>query len=105
MSFRRMIAREPRVIWKGRWRRSADRTRLHANSLLTGNFTGKIRYYGADGTYFNILWGIAARLANTHRRAFSRMRPQTPAPFPFGQQNKASDSLTLRSLKTSESKQ
>jgi hypothetical protein len=23
------------------WRRSADRTRLHANSLLTGNFTGK----------------------------------------------------------------
>src|SRR6202048_618059 len=22
------------------WRRSADRTRLHANSLLTGNFTG-----------------------------------------------------------------
>jgi hypothetical protein len=24
------------------WRRSADRTRLRANSLLTGNFTGKI---------------------------------------------------------------
>jgi hypothetical protein len=24
------------------WRRSADRTRLQANSLLTGNFTGKI---------------------------------------------------------------
>ena len=23
------------------WRRSADRTRLHENSLLTGNFTGK----------------------------------------------------------------
>jgi hypothetical protein len=23
------------------WRRSADRTRLQANSLLTGNFTGK----------------------------------------------------------------
>ncbi len=23
------------------WRRSADRTRLHANSLLTGNFSGK----------------------------------------------------------------
>jgi hypothetical protein len=22
------------------WRRTADRTRLHANSLLTGNFTG-----------------------------------------------------------------
>ena len=24
------------------WRRSADRTCLHANSLLTGNFTGKL---------------------------------------------------------------
>jgi hypothetical protein len=28
------------------WRRSADRTRLQANSLLTGNFTGKIAISG-----------------------------------------------------------
>jgi hypothetical protein len=28
------------------WRRSADRTGLHADSLLTGNFTGKISISG-----------------------------------------------------------
>jgi hypothetical protein len=28
------------------WRRSADRTRLHANSLLTGNFTGNFAILG-----------------------------------------------------------
>src|ERR1700680_4188524 len=28
------------------WRRSADRTRLHANSLLTGKFTGNLRFRG-----------------------------------------------------------
>src|ERR1700682_922718 len=28
------------------WRRSADRTRLHANSLLTGNFTGNFAFLG-----------------------------------------------------------
>jgi hypothetical protein len=28
------------------WRRSADRTRLHANSLLTGNFTGSFAILG-----------------------------------------------------------
>jgi len=28
------------------WRRSADRTRLQPNSLLTGNFTGKIAFLG-----------------------------------------------------------
>jgi hypothetical protein len=28
------------------WRRSADRTRLRANSLLTGNLTGKIAVLG-----------------------------------------------------------
>jgi len=28
------------------WRRSADRTRLQPNSLLTGNFTGKIASFG-----------------------------------------------------------
>jgi hypothetical protein len=28
------------------WRRSADRTRLRPNSLLTGNFTGKIAFFG-----------------------------------------------------------
>jgi hypothetical protein len=28
------------------WRRSADRTRLHANSLLTGNFTGNFAISG-----------------------------------------------------------
>jgi hypothetical protein len=28
------------------WRRSADRTRLWANSLLTGNFTGKFAISG-----------------------------------------------------------
>jgi hypothetical protein len=27
------------------WRRSADRTRLHANSLLTGNFTGNFAIF------------------------------------------------------------
>jgi hypothetical protein len=31
------------------WRRSADRTRLHLNSLLTGNFTGKFRILGLLG--------------------------------------------------------
>ena len=30
-----------------RWRRSADRTRLQAKSLLTGNFTGKNAVLGA----------------------------------------------------------
>jgi hypothetical protein len=29
-----------------RWRRSADRTCLHANSLLTGSFTGKFATSG-----------------------------------------------------------
>ena len=29
------------------WRRSADRTRLRAESLLTGNFTGKLAILGA----------------------------------------------------------
>jgi hypothetical protein len=28
------------------WRRSADRTRLQANSLLTGNFTGNFAIFG-----------------------------------------------------------
>jgi hypothetical protein len=28
------------------WRRSAVRTRLHANSLLTGNLTGKFAIFG-----------------------------------------------------------
>jgi hypothetical protein len=28
------------------WRRSADRTRLHANSLLTGYFTGNFAFFG-----------------------------------------------------------
>jgi hypothetical protein len=28
------------------WRRSADRTRLRANSLLTGNFTGNFEISG-----------------------------------------------------------
>jgi hypothetical protein len=28
------------------WRRSADRTRLHTNSLLTGNFTGNFAILG-----------------------------------------------------------
>jgi hypothetical protein len=28
------------------WRRSADRTRLHGNSLLTGNFTGNFALLG-----------------------------------------------------------
>jgi GntR family transcriptional regulator/MocR family aminotransferase len=32
----------PRALRTSRWRRSADRTRLHANSLLIGNITGKI---------------------------------------------------------------
>jgi hypothetical protein len=42
-----------RVSWEawpkagmGGWRRSADRTGLQANSLLTGNFTGKIAISG-----------------------------------------------------------
>jgi len=30
------------------WRRSADRTRLHANSLLTGNFTGNFSILGPE---------------------------------------------------------
>jgi hypothetical protein len=29
------------------WRRSADRTRLQANSLLTGNFTGNFAFWGS----------------------------------------------------------
>jgi hypothetical protein len=28
------------------WRRSADRTRLRRNSLLTGNFTGNFEFFG-----------------------------------------------------------
>ncbi len=32
------------------WRRSVDRTRLHANSLLTGNFTGKFAILGRSET-------------------------------------------------------
>ena len=39
------------------WRRSADRTRLHANSLLTGNFTGKI---AVSGLLRPISWQEAA---------------------------------------------
>jgi hypothetical protein len=31
------------------WRRSADRTRLQANSLLTGNFTGNFAISGLKG--------------------------------------------------------
>jgi hypothetical protein len=31
------------------WRRSADRTRLHVNSLLTGNFTGNFRFSSPEG--------------------------------------------------------
>jgi hypothetical protein len=34
------------------WRRSADRTRLRANSLLTGNFTGKFAILGRSETIF-----------------------------------------------------
>jgi hypothetical protein len=33
------------------WRRSADRTRLHANSLLTGNFTGNFSIPGPKGQF------------------------------------------------------
>jgi hypothetical protein len=32
------------------WRRSADRTRLQANSLLTGNFTGNFAILGLRDT-------------------------------------------------------
>jgi hypothetical protein len=32
------------------WQRSADRTRLHLNSLQTGNFTGKITISGLKAT-------------------------------------------------------
>ncbi len=39
------------------WRRSADRTRLQANSLLTGNFTGKI---AVSGLLRPISWQEAA---------------------------------------------
>jgi hypothetical protein len=33
------------------WRRSADRTCLHANSLLTGNFTGNFQFRGTKGQF------------------------------------------------------
>src|SRR5260370_12691425 len=39
------------------WRRSADRTRLEANSLLTGNFTGKV---AVSGLLRPISWQEAA---------------------------------------------
>src|ERR1035437_638280 len=42
---RRAILDCLRIGWAG-WRRSADRTRLHANSLLTGNFTGNFSIPG-----------------------------------------------------------
>jgi hypothetical protein len=34
------------------WRRSADRARLRANSLLTGNFTGNFAILGAPSRFF-----------------------------------------------------
>src|SRR5258708_450953 len=45
-AFRRVLAAlSPRARLVG-WRRSADRTGLQANSLLTGNFTGKFAISG-----------------------------------------------------------
>ena len=47
-------SRVSRGVWKNArasgWRRSADRTRLQAKSLLTGNFTGKIAISGLPET-------------------------------------------------------
>ena len=47
---RRQIGNTPVRTRLPRWRRSADRTRLHENSLLTGNFTGKITILWLSGS-------------------------------------------------------
>jgi hypothetical protein len=49
------------------WRRSADRTRLRSNSLLTGNFTGKITISGPGAVVFEhetaALQGLLGRIS------------------------------------------
>src|SRR5712664_296529 len=37
--------------WEAGWRRSADRTGLQANSLLTGNFTGNFAIQGLESRF------------------------------------------------------
>jgi hypothetical protein len=41
-AFLTLLRVESPGVGLGGWRRSADRTRLHTNSLLTGNFTGNL---------------------------------------------------------------
>jgi hypothetical protein len=51
------------------WRRSADRTGLQANSLLTGNFTGKIAISGLPKTILEQEAAVPQRLSyNSLRR-------------------------------------
>jgi hypothetical protein len=45
-AFLRSVEAAPRPAALRGWRRSADRTSLYANSLLTGNFTGNFAYLG-----------------------------------------------------------
>ena len=49
-AFSALSKRKSRLGGLPGWRRSADRTRLHANSLLTGNFTGKFAILGRSET-------------------------------------------------------
>src|SRR5260370_39453723 len=53
------------------WRRSADRTRLRANSLLTGNFTGKNAISGFFGP---IAW---QKVAVPHQFSHNSLRKLT----------------------------
>ncbi len=52
------------------WRRSADRARLHAISLLSGNFTGKITISGLRAT-------ILKQETTAPQRLFSKFPKQT----------------------------
>src|SRR6202022_4222566 len=49
-AFLRLLRVESPGAGLGGWRRSADHTRLHWNSLLTGNFTGNFAILGLRDT-------------------------------------------------------
>lgn len=66
----RLIGRSRRMSGLVGWRRSADRARLRAISLLSGNFTGKITISGLKAT-------ILKQETTAPQRLFSKFPKQT----------------------------
>jgi hypothetical protein len=73
------VEAEPRPARPPGWRRSADRTRLHGNSLRSGNFTGKIAILRLKNRFRSkklpvLQWLLAQFPAQINRENISKNR-------------------------------